>query len=817
MTGEDDSEPGGLAALLAAKSGGQPSKPDSAPATTAREPTGPDSERAEATDKGSGSATSVDEGAKKVDLEKGLESIDQEKVWFVYRDMESLTQYFVNAKTGESCWEPPLDIAAQVIEHEAANVQPGEWQLYINKADEEEEEDDCVAKVKGWEVYQDRASGRWYYFNPKTGETQWDAPDDVLQAAPEDWEAGGANTDADGNVINHGEDEEPEEDAQYDEVGAESEGGQEEPEEEASGDEAQADAEDEGGQTGSEKGGEDLPASSEAATAVDAVGVADEALPAHDVAQALQLHQDSLQDEERAATTMQPVESEEGQSANTPSVDVDAETSAVSTGAGQADAQAAPATPERAVAPKHVATSARKSRPPSRPQSRPPTRPPTAGKKKKSKYVPLVHCKCATQNCAFVCRKDKSEKKKDKSKKKKDKSKKKKDKSKKKKKSSHQEEESDSDSDLGDLLGANAISQHQRPLAAGAAIQQTIDVSQRHRAASNAGGATSVMDAIAMIQRAYGMNAESDDEGAADQEEASEGQEHTPAPPKQPVKKADEDATYKIFMPPPPKPTGNVGLGFGLAMGVKSRFGKKPLAPGMDVEDPEEEERKRREAEQESIRARILAAQEAKRKQEEEDAKLAELEGNDDASANALNLLASAAGLSATELAKMLERRKVDDPNNKGLLAWAKAFLQKTQKKAKTLESRLRLDSKIDEETKQKLQDEIKRLKLLCEKLREWEDEERKRRREMDEEMKKQLQAQAEAEKERLQNKRARIRAEREAAKKRAADERKRKAEEARAAMMKRKEQDAAMKAQLEADKAAELERKRALAAGVKS
>ena len=378
------------------------------------------------------------------------------------------------------------------------------------------------------------------------------------------------------------------------------------------------------------------------------------------------------------------------------------------------------------------------------------------------------------------------------------------------------EEESDSDDDLGDLLGANAAYQHEKPLAAGAAVQQTLDDSQRHRAPSSAGGATSVMDAIAMIQRAYGNNVESDDE---DDKEGTKEEAETAkaAPPSEPVEKADENATYKIFMPPPPKPSGNSGLGFGLAIGVKSRFGKKPLAPGMDVEDPEEEEQKRRQAEQEAVRARILAAQEAKRLQEEEDAKLAELEGNDAASANALNLLASAAGLSATELAKMLERRKVDDPNNKGLLAWAKAFLTKTQKKAKTLESRLRLDSKIDDETKQKLQEEIKRLKLLCDKLREWEEEERKRRREMDEEMKQQLKDQAEAEKERLTNKRARIRAEREAAKQRAADERKRKAEEAKAAMRIRKEREAELKEQREAAAAAELQRKRALAASVKS
>jgi hypothetical protein len=236
----------------------------------------------------------------------------------------------------------------------------------------------------------------------------------------------------------------------------------------------------------------------------------------------------------------------------------------------------------------------------------------------------------------------------------------------------------------------------------------------------------------------------------------------------------------------------------------------------MDIEDPEADERARRAVEQESIRARILAAQEAKRLQEEEDAKLAELEGNDDASANALNLLASAAGLSATELAKMMERRKVDDPNNKGLLAWAKAFLQKTQKQVKQLESRLRLDSKVDDETREKLDGEVKRLKLLCEKLREWEDEERKRRREMDEEMKRQLQEQAEAEKERLTNKRAKIRADREAAKLRIADDRRRKAEEAKAAMRKRKEADAARQAELKAARATELERKRALAASVK-
>lgn len=376
-----------------------------------------------------------------------------------------------------------------------------------------------------------------------------------------------------------------------------------------------------------------------------------------------------------------------------------------------------------------------------------------------------------------------------------------------------EEQESESDSDLGDLLGANAGAQHHRPLEAGAAVQQTIDPALRPKAGAARSTGNSVMDAIAMIQRAYGNAPPESDAGSVEEpeEEGSDGEAALA------VQRADENATYKVFMPPPPKPTGATGLGFAFASGVKSKYDKKPLAPGMDVEDPEEEEAKRRAAEQEAVRARILAAQEARRAQEEEDAKLAELEGTDDGSANALNLLASAAGLSAKDLARMLERRKVDDPNNKGLLAWAKAFLQKTTKQIKTLEGRLRLDARMPEETRSKVVEEVTRLKALCAKLREWEDAERQRRREMDEEMKRALREQAEAEKARLADKRAKIKADRAAAKVRIEADRKRKAEAAAAERAARKAAEAEAKAARKAAAEAELQRKREKAAAVKA
>ncbi|CAE7831870.1 unnamed protein product, partial [Symbiodinium sp. KB8] len=124
---------------------------------------------------------------------------DPSKVWFVYRDIESLMQYFVNSKTGESRWEPPAAIADKVVQDESATIQPGEWEKYLSS--DSDAKDDVVARVNGWEVYQDRKSGRWYYFNPDSGETCWDAPPAVMAAAPEDWEAGGATMDASGNVL----------------------------------------------------------------------------------------------------------------------------------------------------------------------------------------------------------------------------------------------------------------------------------------------------------------------------------------------------------------------------------------------------------------------------------------------------------------------------------------------------------------------------------------------------------------------------------------------------------------------------------------
>ena len=365
-------------------------------------------------------------------------------------------------------------------------------------------------------------------------------------------------------------------------------------------------------------------------------------------------------------------------------------------------------------------------------------------------------------------------------------------------------------------MGTNTAAQHHRPLEAGAAVQQ--GVVQLAQVPAKPRGGTSVMDAIAMIQRAYG-HAESDAESEGVGEDHVEAEAHPTdkageGSPPRPQKKADEGATYKIFMPPPPKPADSSGLGFNFAMTVKSKkYGKKPAAPGMELEDPEEVEQQRRAAEQAAIRERILAAQEAKRKQEEEDRNLAELEGGDDGSATALNLLASAAGLSATVLARMLEKRKLDDPNNQGLLAWAKAFQSKTKKQISTLEGRLRLDKGMTEETVTKCQEEVARLKALVQKLKEWEADERKRRREMDEAMKEQLRQQAEAEKQRLAQKRIRIQKEREEAKARILAEKRRRADEARAAKAKRRAEDAAAAEARKAAKAAELERKRAKAA----
>jgi hypothetical protein len=391
LTSEDDAEPGSLTALVQARAGTQVTKPGEL-ASTAREPQSPDSRPSEQLQSSSISpavpTASADAELEKkagipaeTNMLKTLESMNQEKVWFVYRDMESLMQYFVNAKSGESQWEPPLEIAAQVMEHDAAGVQPGEWQLYINKEDPEQEPDDCVAIVKGWEVYQDRTTGRWYYYNPESGGTQWDAPDDVLQAAPEDWEAGGAQTDADGNVLEHGGDAEPADDEVLTADQSAAEAGVESEEEHGQGiteadlNEALQEATEEASnmdaiEVSITQGAiivrtPDVSDKAETSAACENNGSAQKHQPTTDKSESKRAGGDEGLLHDVAAVNKRQHGEEQGDS--------------VPLGTSVSPAKESP---PRAAAPLHSSPTTLRSRSSSHPRSRPPSRPPTAGGKK---------------------------------------------------------------------------------------------------------------------------------------------------------------------------------------------------------------------------------------------------------------------------------------------------------------------------------------------------------------------------------------------------------------------------------------------------
>ena len=120
--------------------------------------------------------------------EENLEQKMDDALWFVYRDFETLYQYFTNAETQETVWEPPRSIACLVIDHEFAPIQPGKWQDYVH--DYEEHDNSYVARVQNWEIYEDVVTGKWYYHDSTTGNTTWTVPDIVKNADAADFEAG---------------------------------------------------------------------------------------------------------------------------------------------------------------------------------------------------------------------------------------------------------------------------------------------------------------------------------------------------------------------------------------------------------------------------------------------------------------------------------------------------------------------------------------------------------------------------------------------------------------------------------------------------
>jgi hypothetical protein len=133
----------------------------------------------------------------------------QHTTWYVYRDIETMMQYFYEVSTGYTRWSPPSTIRDQIVEVAGAWVQwdsrfddldfyvrwniarlnRGEWLSTLNAA----ARTGCLASARNFEVWQsmnEGAEGVLFYFNKATGASAWEPPVEIGSIPPEEWKAG---------------------------------------------------------------------------------------------------------------------------------------------------------------------------------------------------------------------------------------------------------------------------------------------------------------------------------------------------------------------------------------------------------------------------------------------------------------------------------------------------------------------------------------------------------------------------------------------------------------------------------------------------
>lgn len=95
--------------------------------------------------------------------------------WEIHTDEETGKEYYYHPSTGRSTWDYPL--SSSMESEVGAKDFPVSPTSSLSPACSPTDE---ARRTSGWEKVLDERSGRHYFFNPISGQSSWDPPDDLL-------------------------------------------------------------------------------------------------------------------------------------------------------------------------------------------------------------------------------------------------------------------------------------------------------------------------------------------------------------------------------------------------------------------------------------------------------------------------------------------------------------------------------------------------------------------------------------------------------------------------------------------------------------